>query len=97
MVFQIVTKNNVMTNIKNIQMRDQELLNSFLYNTSVVIPVILKKKEMKIKMIVLIETMTVLDIIKTTTLTITTEKEITIDIEATVEIIHKIIIDQILD
>ena len=97
MVFQIVIKNNVMKNIKNIKIRDQELLNNPLYNTSVVNSVILKKIKMKIKMIFPTETLTVIDIIKTTILTITTDIEITIDIEATVEIIHKIIIDQILD
>ena len=48
-------------------------------------------------MIILLERMTVIDIIKITTFTITTDIERTIDIEATVEIIHKIIIDQILD
>ena len=97
MVFQIVIKNNVMKNIKNIKIRDQELLNNPLYNTSVVNPVILKKIKMKIKMIFPTETITVIDIIKTTILIITTDIEITIDIEATVEIIHKKIIDQILD
>ena len=44
MVFQIVIKNNVMKNIKDIKIRDQELLNNPLYNTSVVNPVIHKKK-----------------------------------------------------
>ena len=53
--------------------------------------------KMKIKMIFHKETMTVIEIIKTTILTITTDIELTIDIEATVEIIHKIITDQILD
>ena len=56
-----------------------------------------QEKNTKIKMIFLIETMTVIDIIKTTILTITTDIEITIDIEASVEIIHKIIIDQSLN
>ena len=97
MVFQIVTKNNVMKNNKNIKIRDQELLNNLLYNTSVVNPVILKKIKVKIKMIIFIEIMTVKDIIKATTLIITTDIEITIEIEAVVEIIHEIIIDQIFD
>ena len=97
MVIQIVIKNNVMKNIKFIKVRDQELLNNPLYNISVVNPVIHKRIKLKIKMIVLLETTTVIDIIKITTLTITTDIEITIDIEAIVEIIHKIIIDLILD
>ena len=97
MVIQIVIKNNVMKNIKFIKVRDQELLNNPLYNISVVNPVIHKRIKMKIKLIVLLETTTVIDIIKITTLTITTDIEITIDIEAIVEIIHKVIIDLILD
>ena len=97
MVFQIVIKNNVMKNIKDIKIRDQELLNNPLYNTSVVNPVIHKKIEMEIKMIILSEITTVIDIIKITTPTTMTDMEITIDIEATVEIIHKIIIGLILD
>ena len=97
MVIQIVIKNNVMKKIKDIKIRDQELLNNPLYNISVVNPVILKKRKMKIKMIILLETTTVIDIIKITTLTIMTDIEITTDIEATVENVHKIIIDQILD
>ena len=48
-VFQIVIKNNVMKNIKDIKITDQELLNNPLYNISVVKPVIHKKIEMKIK------------------------------------------------
>ena len=86
-----------MKNIKDIKISDQELLTNPLYNISVVNPVIHKKIEMKIKMIILLETTTVIDIIKKTTLTSTTVIEITSDIEATVEIIHKIIIDPILD
>ena len=43
------------------------------------------------------ETMTVIDIINETILTITTNIEVTMDIEATIAIIHKIIINQILD
>ena len=97
MVFRIVIKNNVMKNIKDIKIRDQELLNNPLYNISVVNPVFHKKTEMKIKMITLPETTTVIDIIKLTTPTITTEIEITTDIEVIVEIFHKIVIDPILD
>ena len=97
MVFQIVIKNNAMKNIKDIEIRDQELLNNPLYNTSVVNPVIHKKIEMKIKMIIFLKITTVIDIIKTTTPTIMTDIEITTDTEATVEIIHKITIDLILD
>ena len=44
-VFQIVIKNNVMKNIKDIKIRDQELLNNPLYKISVVNPVIHKKIE----------------------------------------------------
>ena len=91
MVFQIVIKNNVMKNIKNIK------INNLFYNTSVVNPVILKKTNMKIKVIILLETTIVIDIIKITTLTKTTDIEIATDIEATVDIIRKILIDLILD
>ena len=56
-----------------------------------------QEKDIKIKVIFLLETTIVIDIIKITTLTIPTDIEITTDIEATVEIIHKIIIDLILD
>ena len=59
MVFQIVIKNNVMKFIKGIKTRDQELLNNPLYITSVVNPVIHKKTEVKIKVIILLETTTV--------------------------------------
>ena len=52
---------------------------------------------MKIKLIILLEITTVKDIIKTTTPTTMTNIEITTDTEATVEIIHKILIDLILD
>ena len=96
-VFRIVIKNNALKNIKDIKIRDQELLNNPLYNTSIVNPVILKKIEMKLKMIILLEIITVKDIIKITTPTTTTDIEITIDTAATVEIIHKIIIELILD
>ena len=97
MVFQIVIKNNAMKNIKDIKIRDQELLNNPLYNTSVVNPVIHKKLEMKIKMIILLEITTVIDIIKITTPTTMTDIEITTDIEVTAAIIHKRVIDLILD
>ena len=69
MVFQINIKNNVMQYIKDIKIRDQELLNNLLHNTSVVNPVNHKKIEMKIKMIIPLETTTVTAIIKITTLT----------------------------
>ena len=95
MAFQFVIKNNAMKNIKDIKIRDQELLNNPLYNTSVVNPVIHKKIEMKIKMIILLKITTVIDIIKTTTSTTMTDPEKTTDTEATVEIIHKIFIDLI--
>ena len=97
MVFQIVIKNNSMKNIKDIKIRDQELLNNPLYNTSVVNPVNHKKTEMKTKMIILLKTTTVIDIIKTTTPTIMTDIETTTDTEAIEENIHKIFIDLILD
>ena len=48
-------------------------------------------------MIILLKVTTVIDIIKTTTPTTMTDLEITTDTEATVEIIHKIIIDLVLD
>ena len=66
-------------------------------NYSVVNPVIHKKIEMKIQMIILLELTTVIDIIKITTPTTKTDKEITTDIEVTAKIIHKRIIDLILD
>ena len=49
MVFRIVIKNNAMKHIKDIKIRDQEILNNPLYNTSVVNPAVLKKIEMKRK------------------------------------------------
>ena len=67
-----------------------------MFNNSVKNPEIHKKIEAKINLI-LLETTTVIEIIKITTLTITTDIEITIEIEAIVEIIHKIIIHLILD
>ena len=48
MVFQIVIKNNAMKNIKDINIRDQELLSNLLYKISVVNAVDYKKIEMKI-------------------------------------------------
>ena len=96
-VFQIVIKNNVMKNIKDIKIRDQELLNYPLYNISAVNLVIHKKIEMKTKMIILLEITIVLDLIRTITPTTTTDIEIITDIEATVEIIHKIITNLTLD
>ena len=52
---------------------------------------------MKIKMTILLKITTVIDIIKTITLTTMIDMERTTDTEATVEIIHKICIDLILD
>ena len=75
MVFQIVIKNNAMKNIKDIEIRDQELFNNPLCNISVVNPVIHKKIEMKIKMITLLKITTVIDITKTTIPTTTTDIE----------------------
>ena len=57
-------------------------------------PIINKKIEMKIRMTILPKIMTVIDIIKITTMT---DAEIRTDTKATVEIIHKMIIDVILD
>ena len=94
MVFQTAIKNNAMKNIKDIKIRDQELLNNLLYNTSVVNPIFHKKIEKKIQMIILLKIIT--DIIKTTSITMI-DIEITTDTQATVEIIRKIIIDLILD
>ena len=96
MVFQIVIKTNAMKNIKRIKIRDQELLNNPLYNTFVVNPVH-KKIEMRIKLIILLKVTTLIDIIKTTIPSVMTDIEIMTDTEATVEIIHKIFIDLILD
>ena len=95
-VFQSVIKNNVTKNTKNIEIRDQELPNNLLYKTSVVNPAILKITELKIELIILLETMTVIDIVKTTPI-IVIDIEIMIDTEVTVENIHKTTIDQILD
>ena len=95
-MFQIVIKNNVTKNTKNIEIRDQELPINRLYNTSVINPAIPKITELKIKLIILLEIMTVLDIAKTTP-TIVIDIEIMIDTEVTVEIIHKTTIDLILN
>ena len=94
-VFQIVTKNNVMKNTKNIEIRDQELPNNRSYNTSVVNPAILKITELKIKLIIFPEIMIIVDIAKIFTIMI--DIGIMIDTEVTAEIIHKTIIDLILD
>ena len=94
-VFRIVTKNNVMKNTKNIEKRDQEPPNNRSYNISVVNPAILKITELKIKLIILPEIMIIIDIAKIITIMI--DIEIMIDTEVTAEIIHKTIIDLILD
>ena len=86
-----------MKNIEDITIGDQELPNNPLYNTSVVNPVIHKKIEMEIKLSILLKITTVIDIIKTTTPTTRNDLEITTDTEALVEMIHKIVIDLILD
>ena len=94
-MFQIVIKNNVMKNTKNIEIRDQELPNNRSYNTSVVNPSILEITELKIKLNILLEIMIVVDIAKTTTIMM--DIETVIDTEVIVEIIHKTTIDLILD
>ena len=95
---EIISTNDLALEINKVSIEDdQELLNIPLYYTSVGNPVIHKKIEKEIKMIILLETTTVIDIIKIITLTLTTDIETTIDIEATVEIIHKVIIDLTLD
>ena len=78
------------------KVRDQELPNYCLYNTSVVNPAILKITELKIRLIILLEIMTVIDI-ATTTPTMVIDIEIMIVTEVTVEIIHKTTIDLFLD
>ena len=85
-----------MKNTKNIKIQDQELLNNLLYNTSVVNPVILKKTELKIRLIILLEIMTAIDLVRNTH-TIVIDIGTMTDIEATVETIHKTTIDLILD
>ena len=89
-VFQIVIKNNVMTNTKDIKIKDQELLNNPLYNTSVVNPIL----GMKTQMLTLLMIMIVVNITKIVTMIAT---DIMIDIAVTVEIILKIVIDLTLD
>ena len=56
-----------------------------------------QENQMKLKLIILLEITTVIEIVKTTTPTTMTNIKITTDTEATVEIIDKIIIDLILD
>ena len=90
-MIQIVTKNNVMKNIRNLKIQDQELLNNLLYNTFEVNLIIHNKTEMKIKIVTLLT-----DIIKTIPITMI-DIGITTDTEAIVESIHKIIIDRILN
>ena len=97
MVFPIVIKNNAMKNIKDIKIRDQELLNNLLYNISGVNLVIHKKIKMKTKMNILLKTMIVQDLTRTTTPITTIDIEITTDIKVIVEIIHKIITELTLD
>ena len=94
MVFQIVIKNNVMMNIKEIKIKDQEPLNYLLYITFVVNPKIHKKIETKTQMIILIKI--IIHITKTIHITMI-DIEIILDIEAIVEIIRRIITDLILD
>ena len=86
-----------MKNIKDKQIKDQELLNNPSYNIFAVNPVIHKKIETKFKMIILLEISIVTYIIKTTTPTTMTDIELTTETEATVEIIHKTTTDLILD
>ena len=92
-VFQIVIKNNVMTNTRNTITKDHELLNNLLYNIFAVNLLILKKIEMTIQ-ILTPQIMIVTNIIK---ITIMIDIEIMIDIVAIVENIRKTTIDQILD
>ena len=80
-----------MTNINGLKIKDQELLNNHLYIIFVENLVTHKRREMMIKTITLIETMTV--IYTTKTIAPITE----IDTEVTAETIHKIFIDLILD
>ena len=84
-----------MKNTKNKEIRDQELPNNLSYNTSVVNPAFLKITGMKIKLIILPEIMIIVDIAKIITIMI--DIEIMKDTEVTAEIIHKTIIDLILD
>ena len=97
MVFQTVIKNSATMNIKDIKIKDPELLNNLLFNTFAANLLIPKKIEMKIKMITFLEITIVLDPTKTTIYTKMTDIEIMTDIEAIVEIINKTTIDLILD
>ena len=76
---------------QKIKIKDKELPNNHLYNTSVVNPVIRKKMRMKIKMSTLPEIMTATNM--TRTITPITRIDIVVNAETT----HKIIIDLILD
>ena len=97
MVFPTVIKNNVMKNIKDIKIREQELLNIPLYNISAVNLVIHKKTEMKTKMINFLKITIIQNLTRSTTPITTTDIEIKTDIEVIVEIIHKIPTDLTLD
>ena len=90
-MFQIVPKNNVMKNIRDIKIQDQELLNNPLYNTFEVNLIIHKKIKLRIKIITLL-----INIIKTIPITMI-NIEITTDTEAIVGNIHKIIIGRFLN
>ena len=89
-------KNNHGVSICYQKQRDEELPNNLLYNTSVVMAAIPKKTELKIKLVILLEIMTVIDIVKTT-VTIMIDIEIMIDTEVAAENFHKTTIDLILD
>ena len=97
MIFQIVIKNNATKKIKDIKIRDHELLNNPLYNIFAVNLVIHKKIQMKTKTIILLEITIVIDLIRTIIPITTTDIEITTAIEVTVETIHKKNIDLTLD
>ena len=84
-----------MKNTKKIEIRDQELPNNRSYKTSVVNPAILKITVLKTKLIILLETTIIID--KAKVITIIIDTEIMKDTEVTAEIIHKTIIDLILD
>ena len=94
MVFQIVTKSNLMTNIKEIKIKDQESLNNLLYNTFVVNLTIHKKIETKTQMIVFIKI--IIHMTKTIHIPMI-NIEIILHIEAIVEIFRRIITDLVLD
>ena len=96
MVFQIVIKQRDKEYQRYINQRSRTPQQSFVqYFGSK--PSSSQENEMKMKMTFLLKITTVIDIIKTTTPTTMTDIEITTDSEATVEIIHKIFIDLILD